>query len=157
MAKQTLLTTLTRRLIVVLGLTALTASAFADQFRVGDMVIVHPHARPTVAQQSTGAAYIGLNNMNTVDDRLIKIEANVAKSVELHTMEMSGDVMKMREVDGIDVKAGSRIDMAPGGGYHIMLVGLKQPLKVGDKFPMTLTFAKSGKIVVQIAVEADSN
>jgi copper(I)-binding protein len=71
-------------------------------------------------------------------------------------MEMVGDIMKMREVDGIELKAGSKISMKPGGGYHIMLVGLKHPLIAGDKFMLTLYFEKAGKIEVVVHVEADS-
>lgn len=156
MHMQTFSATITRKLVVLLGLTAITAAALAHEFKVGDLQIVHPVARPTVAQQSTGAAYFGLNNLGKTDDRLVKVDTNVAKAAEIHTMEMRGDVMKMREVDGIDLKAGSRLTMGSGGGYHIMLVGLTQPLKAGDRFPMTLTFAKAGKVDVVVYVESDS-
>jgi copper(I)-binding protein len=146
---------LSRKLVLLLGLSALCTAALAHEFKVGDIQIIHPNARPTVAQQTSGAAYFGLNNTGKTDDRLIKVESSVAKSVEMHNMEMSGDVMKMREVEGIDLKAGSQLEMKRGGGYHIMLNGLNQALKAGDRFPMTLIFAKAGKVDVVVYVEAE--
>ena len=66
---------------------------------------------------------------------------------------MDGNVMKMREVGSIDIKPAEKITMQPGNGYHIMLIGLSQQLKVGDKIPLTLTFAKAGKVEVMLFVE----
>ena len=132
----------------------LLASACAHEFKIGDIQIVHPYARATAPQQAAGGAYLGLENRGKTDDRLIRVESGIAHSVEMHTMEMNGDIMKMREVDGIDLQAGARINMQPGGGVHIMLMGLKQPLKAGATFPLTLYFEKAGKIDVIVNVEA---
>jgi copper(I)-binding protein len=71
----------------------------------------------------------------------------------MHTMSMDGNVMKMREVSSIELKPSVKVSMKPGDGYHIMLIGLKQPLKIGDKFPLTLTFEKAGKAEVTVWVE----
>jgi len=139
---------------IFFGAAALISVAHAHEFKIGDIEIAHPYARATVQQQVTGGAYLGLENKGKTDDRLLRIESAVAGSVEIHTMEMAGDVMKMREVDGIELKAGSKINMAPGGGYHLMLIGLKHPLIAGDKFMLTLYFAKAGKIEVVVHVEA---
>jgi copper(I)-binding protein len=68
-------------------------------------------------------------------------------------MAMDGNVMKMREVDGVDLPPNSKVAMQPGDGYHIMLMGLKKPLAAGDKFPMTLRFEKAGKVDVSVKVE----
>lgn len=67
-------------------------------------------------------------------------------------MTMGGGVMKMRQVDGIDVPAGQMVTLKPGG-YHIMLTGLTQPLKEGQTFPLTLTFAKAGSQDVVVTVQ----
>ena len=77
----------------------------------------------------------------------------VAKSVELHTMSMEGDVMKMRQLDAIELPKGAMVELKPGG-LHLMLMGLKAPLKAGDTFPMTLRFEKAGEVVVTVKVEA---
>ena len=139
----------------LVGSTLLTSLAQAHEFQIGDIHIGHPLAHSTLAVQSTGGAYFSLDNRGKTDDRLIKVESGIARSVEMHSMEMQGDVMKMREVDAIELKAGASVPMKPAGGYHIMLVGLKHPLKVGEQFPMMLTFAKAGKVEVLVHVEAD--
>ena len=129
------------------------AAAHAHDYKAGDLQIQHPHARATVANQPSGAAYLAIENKGKLADKLIAVSSPVAKSAEIHTMSMDGNVMKMREVDGIDIKPSARVAMQPGHGYHIMLVGLKQALKAGDKFPLTLTFEKSGKVDVSVSVE----
>ena len=145
-----------RYLLTLLTASALACTAQAHEFKLGDIQIGHPYARVTVPQQTTGGAYFSLDNNGKQDDRLIHVSSSIAKSVEIHTMTMTGDVMKMREVDQIDIKAGSKITMKPGGGYHIMLMGLSKQLNAGDKFPMTLEFAKAGKIEVMVYVEAEN-
>jgi len=142
-------------LTAVLGTVTLMAAVQAHEYQLEHIQIIHPAARATVAQQSTGAAYLTLENRGKTDDSLIRLESGVAESIEMHNMEMAGDVMKMRAVDTIELKAGSKTSMKPGGGYHIMLIGLKKPLKTGDTFPLTLIFAKSGKIEVMVHVEGN--
>ena len=68
-------------------------------------------------------------------------------------MNMDGNVMKMRAVDSVDIKAGSKIEMKPGQGYHLMLMGLKRPLKEGERFNIRLNFAKSGAKEVEFTVQ----
>jgi copper(I)-binding protein len=70
----------------------------------------------------------------------------------MHTMAMDGDVMTMREVDAVDLPAGQTVEFKPGG-FHLMLMGLKAPLKLGDKFAMTLRFEKAGEVVITVHVE----
>ncbi|PRC93706.1 copper chaperone PCu(A)C [Solimicrobium silvestre] len=148
---------LKRNLLILLSALALTSAVQAHEFKLGDIQIGHPYARATVPQQTSGGAFLALENTGKTDDKLIKVESSMANSVEIHNMEMVGDVMKMREVDLIDLKAGSKISMKPGGGYHIMLIGLKKQLNAGDKFPLTLQFEKAGKIEVMVFVEANTN
>lgn len=146
------------RLSTMVGTVIFASAAQAHDFTLGDIQINHPFARATMPQQLSGGAYIGLENKGKVDDKLIKVESDIAQSVELHRMEETKDnVMKMEEVDQIDLKAGSKISMKPGGGYHLMLVGIKKPLKAGDKFPLTLRFAKAGEIKVTVNVEGNDS
>ena len=144
-----------KRLIVFISAAMLMSFAWAHDFKLGDIQILHPYARATVAQQNSGGAYLSLENRGKTDDRLIRVETGIAKSAQIHNMEMAGDVMKMREVDGIELKAGAKLVMQPGMGYHIMLVGLNRQLKAGDQFMLTLYFAKAGKIEVAVHVEAN--
>ncbi len=65
----------------------------------------------------------------------------------------SGGVMRMREVADIALQPGEPVNMRPGGGLHIMLIGLKQPLREGDSFPMTLEFERGGTTEVKVVVQ----
>ena len=107
-------------------------------------------ARPTVAGQSGGGAFLKIKG-GAASDRLLSASAGVAKMVELHTMEMEGNVMRMRALEGIEVPAGKAVELKPGG-MHLMLMGLTQPLKSGSSFPLTLKFAKAGEVKVEVKV-----
>ena len=136
-----------RTLVLVSGfmLTAAVASA-----QTGQLAVDNAWARATPGKSDIGAAYVTIHS--PTDDRLVAASTPVAKKAELHTMEMSGMVMKMRPISSIDIPAGQSVSLAPGG-MHIMLMGLKQPLKAGQSFPLTLTFAKAGTRTVNVAVE----
>ncbi len=132
----------------------ISASSMAHDYRAGDIYVDHPYARATVAGQTSGGAYLTLENKGSSADTLVSATSPAAASVEIHTMSMTADnVMRMREVGSLDIKGKEKITMQPGDGYHIMLMGLKAPLKAGDKLPLTLTFKKAGKIEAAIVVE----
>jgi periplasmic copper chaperone A len=139
-------------IIAALVLSATTSLAHAHSFKLGEITIGHPYARTTAAGQASGGGYLKLENSGA-DDKLLSATAEVATSVELHSMSMEGDVMRMRQVDGIALPKGKTVELKPGG-LHIMFVGLKAPLKNGDKFPMKLKFEKSGEVTVTVNVEA---
>lgn len=138
----------------LIAMTVLLASsvAFAHEYKFGNLEIGHPHARPSMAGQANGAVYMKIENKGKADDKLVSASSPVAASVEIHSMSMEGDVMKMRALDGLEIKAGSQVEMKSGDGYHIMLLGLKKPLQAGDQFPMTLHFSKAGKLKISIHV-----
>jgi copper(I)-binding protein len=129
-----------------------TLAVHAHEFKLGAITIGHPYARATAAGQPTGGGFLSFTNAGPAD-KLLSVSADVSKSVELHTMAMDGDVMRMRQVDGIEVPAGKTVELKPGG-YHVMFVGLKAPLKAGDKFPAKLKFEKAGEVEVTFNVEA---
>jgi len=142
------------RLSALAGLVLGLASLFADahEFKLGAITIGHPYARATAAGQPIGGGFMKLVNAGAAD-KLVAISADVSKSVELHTMTMEGDVMRMRQVDAIELAAGQTVELK-SGGYHVMFVGLKAPLKAGDKFPAKLKFEKAGEVDVTFNVEA---
>ncbi len=144
-----------KKFLLSLSACALLASlpASAHEFTLGKIRIGHPYARSTAPGQSAGAAYLKLENTGSEADRLRSASCAEAEHVELHTMEMSGDVMKMRQIDDIPLPPGAKVEMKPGSGTHLMLMGLKAPLKVGQKFPLQLEFEKAGKVEVMIHVE----
>jgi copper(I)-binding protein len=141
---------LIRSLIATLMvLTAFTSQAHS--YKVGAIDIGHPWARPTAAGQKAGGGYLKLTNAGAAD-RLVSVSSDVSDSVELHTMSMDGTVMRMRQVDGIDLPAGQTVELKPGG-LHIMFIGLKAPLQEGSKFPVKLKFEKAGEVMVDVKVQ----
>ena len=102
--------------------------------------------RATVGSMPSSAAYLSITNHGAMDDRLLAVESSLARKTELHTMEVTNGVMKMRQIDGgIAIPAGKTIQLAPGG-FHVMLIGLKAPLNGGENYQMTLVFEKAGKV-----------
>ena len=95
-----------------------------------------------------GAAYLTL--VSPSGDRLTGIASPAAKT-QLHEMTNDHGVMKMREVSAIDLPPGEKVTLKPGG-LHIMMMGLKQPLRPGESVPLTLRFEKSGTREVNAAV-----
>lgn len=109
-------------------------------------------ARPTVNGQSGGGGFLKITG-GSANDRLLSASAGVAKMVELHTMEMDGNVMRMRPIDAIAIPAGATVELKPGGS-HVMFMGLTQTLKAGARFPLTLRFEMAGEVKVQMTVAA---
>lgn len=93
--------------------------------------------RGTVPKQQASGAFMQLSAEKTT--RLVAAKSPVANVVEIHEMVMEGDVMKMRQVPGLDIAPGRALDLKPGG-FHIMLIDLKGQLKGGDVVPITLVF-----------------
>ncbi len=138
-----------KRIVAVLLLSFLGASlAWAQS---SGIEVQQPWARATPGGARTGAVYMTIVNHGATDDRLVAASTPVAGAAQIHEMSMDNGVMKMRPIPALDVKPGATVALAPGG-YHVMLLNLKQPLKDGDSFPLTLTFAKSGKQDVQVSV-----
>ena len=125
--------------------------AFAAAAAHAQAAVDGAFARATVGKQANGAAYLQLSAKG--DDALLSASTPTAASVEIHTMSMDGDVMKMRSLDKLDIKAGEKLVMQPGTGVHLMLMGLKKPLKAGDSFPLTLNFRKAGKVRIEVKVK----
>ncbi len=142
----------TFRLLAATCLAFAASLAQAHSYQVGTIDIGHPYARSTAAGQPTGGGYLSLTNKGDAPDRLLSASADVSERVELHSMKMEGTVMRMRQVEAIDIPAGERVALEPGG-LHIMFINLKAPLKEGDRFPMTLRFEKAGEVKVDVAVE----
>ena len=106
-------------------------------------------ARPTVAGQAGGGGFLKITSATA--DRLVSASAPISKTVELHTMQMDGDVMRMREIPAIEIPAGQTVELKPGG-LHVMFIGLTQTLDNGASFPLTLRFEKAGEVKVDVQV-----
>jgi hypothetical protein len=142
-----------QRLLTALAFGSGAFTASAHEFTLGSILIDHPYARATAPGQPTGGGFLKLINQGPSADKLLSGKADVSGRVELHSMRMEGDVMRMRQVDTIDVPAGGTVELKPGG-MHLMFLELKAPLKAGDKFPLVLRFEKAGEVTVQVNVEA---
>ena len=108
--------------------------------------------RGTVQGQTTAGAYMELTSGERAS--LLGAESPAARSAELHEMKMEGDVMRMRTVPRLELPPGKTVELKPGG-YHMMLVDLKRPLKKGDLVPIRLKVELSDKTVKTIQVMAE--
>jgi copper(I)-binding protein len=109
-------------------------------------------SRATPPGAKVAAGYMTLRNKSASPDRLVGASSPAAARVETHTMEMKGDVMRMREVKGIEVPANGSFEFKPGGA-HLMLVDIKRPLKEGERVPLVLRFEKAGEVKTELAVQ----
>jgi copper(I)-binding protein len=142
------------RLIALLTLLLMAAPAAAHDYKLGALEIGHPWARATPPTAPTGGGFLSVRNTGTTPDRLISASSPAAESVQVHEMKMEGSVMRMRELaGGLEIAPGATVTLAPGG-LHLMMMGLKAPLKQGERVPLTLVFEKAGKIDVELAVVA---
>ncbi len=110
-----------------------------------------PWARPTPGRAKNGAAFMTLVNTGDAADSLVSATSDVSDRTEVHAHIMDGGVMRMRKVDGVEIAPGSPTVLKPGG-LHVMFLGLKKPLKMGETVAVTLTFEKAGKVDVRIPV-----
>jgi hypothetical protein len=140
-----------KTMLVALALLVLSAPASAQS--AGDVTVEAPWARASLGMAKAGAAYMTLHNTGTAPDRLLSAETPVAEVAELHTHLMDDGVMRMRQVRAVEVAPGSGTVLQPGG-LHVMLMGLKAPLKAGETFPLTLTFERGGETTVEVAVRS---
>lgn len=131
----------------------LATPALAGEVKLGKIEIEDFWTRATAEGMPNGAAFMELKNEGKDADRLVSAASPVAASVELHTHLNENGVMMMRKIDAIDLAADTKVKMMPGG-LHVMLMGLKEPLKQGSSIPLTLTFEKAGSTTLQVPVEA---
>lgn len=116
-----------------------------------NVAVLDAWARETPGGAKTGAAFLQVT-AKTDSDKLIDARSSVAEHVELHNHVHENGVMRMRRVDAIEVPAGKTVTLEPGG-YHLMLMNLKQPLKAGDTIDLTLVFEKAGQVEVTASVQ----
>lgn len=131
---------------------ALAAGALAagGAALAGDIEVVDAWSRPTPPGAEAGVVYFTITNRGR-SDRLVGASSPVAERAELHISQMEGGVMKMRPLAAVEVKKGAPTSFEPSG-RHVMLTGLRKPLKRGDAFPLVLRFAKAGSVKVQVRV-----
>lgn len=121
--------------------------------KAGAIEVTQAQALPSIPGARNGGGFLTLVNHGKADDKIVAASSPVCGHVELHTMSMENNVMRMREVEHIPLPAGQTLRMQPGSGYHLMFMDLKAPLKVGETVPVTIKFASGGQMDVQLKVE----
>ena len=135
------------RSLITAVMLVLPLTAFADP---APIQIDHVWSRAALAGHE-GAVYLTITDTGP-PDTLTAVTTPVASMAELHRSFNDNGVMKMRPVGALPIEPGKPVTLAPGG-YHIMLMGLKQTLKEGDSFPVTLKFTKAGQVTATAMVQ----
>ena len=126
------------------------SAAFAGNVNA-QVTVKDPWIRATVPQQKATGAFMQLSAAQ--DTRLVEAKSPVAGTVEIHEMKMENNVMKMRPVQGVEIAAGKAVDLKPGG-YHVMLMELKEQMKDGASVPVTLVFEGKDKKRETVEIKA---
>ena len=129
---------------IALACVICASAASAHEYALKSLKIDHPFARATPPGAKTGGVFVTLENTGDRADRLMSVSSPVAGVAEIHAMKLDAGVMKMRDVGTLELKAGETVQLKPGG-YHVMLSELRQPLKVGDRFPTDTQVRKRGR------------
>ena len=141
------------------ALLALALAAFVGAAHAGAIRLEKGWSRPVPAGLSTGVGYGAVVNDGPRPDRLVSASSPAARTVELHQSMMSngpgGAMSHMAPLAGVDVPAHGRVAFAPEG-RHMMLVGLKRPLRTGEQVPVTLVFQHAGAVRATLAVRASA-
>ncbi len=111
-------------------------------------------ARATVPGQTGSAAYLSIHNGQRTADRLLAVATPAAAKATIHTTSTAGGVVRMRAAGPLPVGAGQMVEMKPGG-MHVMLTGLKAPLRVGQQLPLTLRFQRGGLVRTSVPISLE--
>jgi len=137
-------------LLVAFGI---SSTAWAQNSKVGDIEIDHAWA-PAATTASNSAAYMLLADTGTKPDQLISASSPVAQKVLLHVFSVENGIYGMHSVKAIEVMPGSAATILRPGSAHVMLEGLKQPLKSGESFRLSLIFRSAGKVQIDVPVRS---
>src|SRR5690606_6401090 len=119
-----------------------------------EVAVTDAWARATVPHQKAGGAFMTLTA--STDTRLVAASSPAAAVAEIHEMKMEGNVMRMNEIEALELPAGQAVELRPGG-YHLMLMQLAKPLEAGSTIPLSLTFedadGKRSTMDLEVAVK----
>lgn len=118
---------------------------------MGVIHVMNPWVRAVPPGAPSSAAYLVLRNTGAKADALLAVKTPLAKHAELHTMVKSGAMMEMRPVESVPLPPGQYVKLEPGG-YHVMLIELAHPPKVGEKVALLLRFRHAGEVRVEAVV-----
>lgn len=135
-----------RVLVFVLAIPLLLSACSAEK----GIEVQGAWARPA-AQGENGAIYFIIHNNAREADELTGVSSDVAEAVEMHESMMEGDVMQMHQMESVPLQADTETTFKPGG-LHIMLIGVKKDLKIGEEIEVTLHFKNSGDLQILVLV-----
>ncbi|MFM6961036.1 MAG: copper chaperone PCu(A)C [Polynucleobacter victoriensis] len=137
-------------LLLATAFIATSAIADNDEVKLGSLKIEDAKARATVPAQKMSGGFMKIENKGGAD-KLLAASSSVSKTMELHTMSMEGNVMKMREIKAIEIPANGKVELK-SGGLHLMFIDLKEQLKPGSTIKVKLKFEKAGEVEVPFKV-----
>lgn len=138
-------------LLAALALAATEAQA--HDYTAGDLKIHHPWTRVTPEGARAAGGFMTITNTGTQPDTMVGGTFVLSDKLEIHEMSMTDGMMKMRQLDkGLTIKPGETVELKPGA-FHVMLIGMKQPMKDGETIKGTLVFERAGTIEVGYKVE----
>jgi copper(I)-binding protein len=140
-------------LLVALFLTFAAIVAISQMAKASGIKVENAYARASLGASTSSVVYMTLVNEAAAPDRLRSASTTHAASAELHLHRLNGDVMSMAKVACLTIPAGGKVELAPGG-LHIMLQGLKAPLKEGGKLPLRLRFDHAGEVSLEVPVKS---
>lgn len=151
------MTNIFRVFVVAVAAAACAATgAAAHEYKVGAIDIGHPWSRPTPKDANIAGGYLTITNKGKTADRLIGGSSPVANQIEVHEIVDVDGMAKTRPVtNGIEIKPGKTVELKPGA-LRIVLLGLKEPLQVGQKIKGTLVFEKAGSVDIIYNVEENA-
>lgn len=145
-------------LLAMLILIGGSLPASGHGYRLGNIKIVHPwimSIAPSLTHDTSGAGYLVLRNTGDKPDKLLSASTAIASKVELRFSDKTSHPPIARQTNAIEIPAGGEVRLQPGGS-HLMLMGLKQPLKEGRHFPVVLHFEHSGAMAVDMFVQPNA-
>ncbi|MEM6713072.1 MAG: copper chaperone PCu(A)C [Pseudomonadota bacterium] len=134
----------------------LVATHGTDTIAIGELHLFNRRALETAPNARAAGGFLSIYNYASEPNRLVSASSPVAERVELHTMTLENDVMRMRELEeGIELPGETQVDLAPGG-LHVMFMGLNGPFIEGEEVPVTLTFATGESREIMLPVRTRS-
>lgn len=139
-------------LAAAIGLTIAAAASFVTAAHAGDLMVSHAFARASATPQAkAGAVYFTIRNDGDVADKLTAVQTDAAQMAMLHENVEDNGVVSMRHVEAITIAPKETVTLGPKK-MHVMLMGLKAPLKKGEHLSVMLTFEKAGMVKVDVPV-----
>jgi hypothetical protein len=140
-------------ILAFLAALCLAAPAFAHDFTAGDLEIKHPHIPQPAASAKAAGGFMTIINNGTEPDRLIGIETGISLKSEVHESKVDANgVGTMTHIDALEIPAGATVTLEHGG-YHIMFMGLTDPLTEGELHKASLIFEKAGYVEIEFSID----